>query len=353
MRFPGKLTVLIFIGWILLVCGCSRDDGVAPDEHGPGILTGTVTSSMTGYPMKYVIVQAWLGGETSTDRDGKYELELDAGSYDVEFSLDWYQEVTHNVEISPGDTTTFDVVLDPYPEYPPVNIFPAEGDTIYHNGTLRLKWYMPQSYEGTRYNYYIYIGEDSEPSLLLDWMSSAENPDTVTYDTVFDTLSSTESVVSWKVVIENRKTKGWAESEATQFVNKPAYVTIVFNQVEHFSVIPALCALMESWGTHYDYTSNEYIVSIQHYFEIETIEWFMDRSFWFLKPTVSPPDSMFCAVAHSGSTSVTNFIPDQVSGLSIPCKVTEGFFSGDIVLVGQETGPVFHVSGEFRSVLRQ
>ncbi|NNK83579.1 MAG: TonB-dependent receptor [Flavobacteriaceae bacterium] len=78
-----------------------------------GVIAGTVFDGDFNEPMAFanIIVKGTTTGTTS-DFDGKYQLELDAGTYTLEFSFVGYEtkEVT-NVEVKPNQTTDLDITL--------------------------------------------------------------------------------------------------------------------------------------------------------------------------------------------------------------------------------------------------
>jgi len=59
------------------------------------------------------VVVAGTAVGTTTEFDGTYVLELDAGTYNIEYSYIGFQNFTaENVVINAGETTTLDVQLD-------------------------------------------------------------------------------------------------------------------------------------------------------------------------------------------------------------------------------------------------
>ncbi len=90
--------------------------GVVKDEDGKPVAGVTVTAYLTG--SKIV-----TSGEptTVTDVDGKYTLDLDAGTYTIKFVKDGYDfKDMEGVVISAGEETTEDVVLTPFRIYLPI-----------------------------------------------------------------------------------------------------------------------------------------------------------------------------------------------------------------------------------------
>ena len=84
-----------------------------------GIIAGTVLDGDFNEPMAFanIIVKGTTTGTTS-DFDGKYQLELDTGTYTLEFSFVGYEtkEVT-DVEVKPNQTTDLDITLS-QPSFP-------------------------------------------------------------------------------------------------------------------------------------------------------------------------------------------------------------------------------------------
>lgn len=73
-------------------------------------LKGTVTESPSNDPLISVTVRVNTSG-TITDFDGKYQLELEPGKYNVEFSYIGYNTIRKVVELSPGEVRVLDVQL--------------------------------------------------------------------------------------------------------------------------------------------------------------------------------------------------------------------------------------------------
>ena len=90
------------------------DDADEPDPT-PELEVGTVAGTVTdtdGEPVGGATVTI-NGSDTTTGADGSYEIdELDAGTYDVTVVADGYAHGTADADVSAGDTTTVDVVLD-------------------------------------------------------------------------------------------------------------------------------------------------------------------------------------------------------------------------------------------------
>jgi N-acetylneuraminic acid mutarotase len=80
-----------------------------------GDISGTVTDSSTGNPIAGATVSTSLAS-TTTDSQGKYDLELPVGTYDVSFHAFGYADKTDSgVQASAGSTTTDSAVLAPEP----------------------------------------------------------------------------------------------------------------------------------------------------------------------------------------------------------------------------------------------
>jgi len=78
-------------------------------------LAGRVTSGGNPVVGANVAVRALKIG-TTTDADGKYKLQLAAGTYDVTFSSVGYKAKTMSVTVAVSATTTVDVVLEEAPK---------------------------------------------------------------------------------------------------------------------------------------------------------------------------------------------------------------------------------------------
>ena len=74
-----------------------------------GTLTGTVTSA--GKPLELTSISTGKGAGTITDKDGKYTLQLSAGSHSVTFSSVGYTAQTVTVNITNGQQTIRDIEL--------------------------------------------------------------------------------------------------------------------------------------------------------------------------------------------------------------------------------------------------
>ncbi|MCD6163623.1 MAG: carboxypeptidase regulatory-like domain-containing protein [candidate division Zixibacteria bacterium] len=95
-------------------------DGLAilwhEDTGVPGVITGVVTNASTGDSIENVFVEVvGFGLDGYTDENGQYTLsDVDACTYDVEFSHDDYNDTTiAGVIVTSGNTTVLDVEMSP------------------------------------------------------------------------------------------------------------------------------------------------------------------------------------------------------------------------------------------------
>ncbi|MCI0651189.1 MAG: carboxypeptidase-like regulatory domain-containing protein [Planctomycetes bacterium] len=108
VRFPAAVAVLLFAFL-----------AAAPASAQTGTISGTVTDSVTGDPLAWVLVKAsepgsWWGHIDLTNSSGFYEIDdLLPGTYVVEtFTFD-YEPAEMEVEVLDGETTTVDFALSP------------------------------------------------------------------------------------------------------------------------------------------------------------------------------------------------------------------------------------------------
>lgn len=88
---------------------------VVDAQQSPGIVTGTVTDSISGDPLEGVniVVLGTVMG-TATGSDGDFRLtHLPAGSYALRFSMIGYAIRTESVQVNPGSTITLNLRLHP------------------------------------------------------------------------------------------------------------------------------------------------------------------------------------------------------------------------------------------------
>ncbi len=78
-----------------------------------GTVTGTVTEAETGEPLPGANVQITaLGAGAATGPDGKFELRVEPGEYDLSVSFVGYQSVTRSVTVQSGSTTQVRIALE-------------------------------------------------------------------------------------------------------------------------------------------------------------------------------------------------------------------------------------------------
>ncbi|MCB0643034.1 MAG: TonB-dependent receptor [Phaeodactylibacter sp.] len=92
---------------LLLVWGCFALTATAQTGTVTGTLTDTENDPLIGANIK---VEETSGG-TTTDYDGRYSLDLDAGTYTLVFSYIGFEETKKLVTVRAGETTTLDVEL--------------------------------------------------------------------------------------------------------------------------------------------------------------------------------------------------------------------------------------------------
>ena len=81
-----------------------------------GELVGTVTDAGTGHPVASAAVSV-TGASTVTDANGRYDLALPAGTYDVTAAAYGFQSATvTGVTVTDGGTTTTNIALTPVPK---------------------------------------------------------------------------------------------------------------------------------------------------------------------------------------------------------------------------------------------
>ena len=79
-----------------------------------GTISGTVTDADTTEPIEGATVTA-NGVSTSTNAEGYYEIEIEAGTYDVTAEASGYISDTKPATVTVGETTTVDFALEPVP----------------------------------------------------------------------------------------------------------------------------------------------------------------------------------------------------------------------------------------------
>lgn len=76
-----------------------------------GTFSGTLTDGETGEPLAFANVVFPGGTGTTTDMNGAYIFDVEAGSYRVDFSYIGYETRSEQVTIEAGKTTTFNIAL--------------------------------------------------------------------------------------------------------------------------------------------------------------------------------------------------------------------------------------------------
>ena len=114
----------------------------------PGVLTGTVTDAATGSPITGAVIIASQDGKdpvyASTDASGVYTMELEEGSYRLNFSHTSYIAANSTAAVTSRETTTADMQLEKRKSALTVTV--TDQDTgaivegaevsVYHSGTL-------------------------------------------------------------------------------------------------------------------------------------------------------------------------------------------------------------------------
>jgi iron complex outermembrane receptor protein len=116
------LTVLIYhlTPWkkmrkaFILVLGLGLLSGAAIAQK--GTIKGTVTDEKNNAPVEFlnVLVEGTTIG-TVTDQNGKFELSLDPGSYNLILSSIDYEATTEKITLGPGETKEFNKVMKEKP----------------------------------------------------------------------------------------------------------------------------------------------------------------------------------------------------------------------------------------------
>ena len=93
---------ILFLTWIFT---CSI--AISQDA----IIQGTVTDGETNEPLISVTIKVGDSG-TLTDYDGKYELQLAPGTYELEYSYVGYNTIKKEISVQAGDQQTLDLVME-------------------------------------------------------------------------------------------------------------------------------------------------------------------------------------------------------------------------------------------------
>ncbi|TLN24872.1 carboxypeptidase-like regulatory domain-containing protein, partial [bacterium] len=206
-----------------------------------GVLSGTVTNSVTSLPIEGAHVTVGLYGAV-TGADGAYSIQIPAGTYDVDFSAYAYlPETATNVVVTVDATTTLNAALDPaqlrtisgtvrdgtpgghsYPLYARIDI------AGYPNSPV-----VTDAIAGT---YSVQLPEGMEFTLTASTFAPGYIPDSVTL-----TIPASNQVVDFNLVID----------EATCVA--PGYLMTGIKQDFDSTVVPALpegWAMMRTGGTN-------------------------------------------------------------------------------------------------------
>ncbi len=127
----------------------------------PGCFYGTVTNSSSGSPMLGVTVTTGAY-TTNTIDDGTYFLNVDAGTYDVLFSMIGFESViVTGLVTTPGDCTEISVSMSGIPY--PVPWVLAEPDTLWNGFPIcHVSWGLP-------IGPYEIIYDDGEADDYINW----------------------------------------------------------------------------------------------------------------------------------------------------------------------------------------
>lgn len=102
MKPFSKMLLTTILGFLLIQIGFAQK----------GSLKGTVTDEKSGEPIPFLnVYTADKSVGATTDFDGQYTLELEAGTYEIIFSSVEYGKTTKTVTIRSGETTTLNVAL--------------------------------------------------------------------------------------------------------------------------------------------------------------------------------------------------------------------------------------------------
>ncbi len=118
-----------------------------------GRLTGRVAEARTGQPLMATVSVPGTPAEVTTDRDGRYTIELPAGSHDVAFAAPGHGRVIQQVSIAEGGLHSLDVELEPVP-----SILLVDADTwVGTNQTL----YYRRALDELGYPYDVHLIADA------------------------------------------------------------------------------------------------------------------------------------------------------------------------------------------------
>ncbi|NQU05842.1 MAG: carboxypeptidase regulatory-like domain-containing protein [Calditrichaeota bacterium] len=81
--------------------------------HGNGLIEGRVTHSQTGDPIQDATVTIDATNSTTTDSNGEYSLEVDAGSHTISVSKDGFYENSEDVYVNADETVQQNFALTP------------------------------------------------------------------------------------------------------------------------------------------------------------------------------------------------------------------------------------------------
>jgi hypothetical protein len=122
--------------------GLGSPNGVAGLALGPhGDIVGQVSDATTGQPLAGATISTADGYTATTDKQGRYDLNILTGSHDLTARMFAYEsKTTTGVEVAPDQTTTADFSLVPSPE---VTLSGVVTDGTSHGWPLYAKITLP------------------------------------------------------------------------------------------------------------------------------------------------------------------------------------------------------------------
>ncbi|MEX2591738.1 MAG: carboxypeptidase regulatory-like domain-containing protein [Anditalea sp.] len=161
---------IVLIALFTVFCTCTEDTDPGPTT---GTISGKVTNSENGAPIDGADIKTDPAtGSVKSDSEGDYTISgASPGQYKIIASKTDYISDTVEVTVTAGVTTPGDITLDPVivnnPPDEPDNNSPTPGAV------------------------------DQPTSIILDWSTTDEDGDSLTYEVLFDTVNPpVESLVS-------------------------------------------------------------------------------------------------------------------------------------------------------------
>ncbi|MCF7859372.1 MAG: carboxypeptidase-like regulatory domain-containing protein [Candidatus Cloacimonetes bacterium] len=122
MLNSGKFILVFFAFFSLLIIGCEENP---TGQEQPATVEGLVTNANTGGAIVGAVINEGINEVAISGSGGSYSFEIEAGTYNFTCTAEGYNlQLSENVEVSAGETTTLNFQLQP------ITIIPIVDDIV-------------------------------------------------------------------------------------------------------------------------------------------------------------------------------------------------------------------------------